>query len=217
MCVAVRPAQHADGQKVLERLFSICSAHLPKHSVGPARWLGSYFSRSMKPLSSSAVKWKQQSAVRKCISLAVIRGALSERHAPSAGKITAGQIVFATLSTCYFISQMENNNAGSGVWKQPSAADRASVDFYKYLWSLYMESGFLKNFWAQRKSAKRLIQYTMIDDKVADRQSIGYWGKSCWISMLIKNKIKRREYFQSAGRAGIFQLTTVPPPQSRVN
>lgn len=159
MRVAVRPAQHRDGQKVLERLFSICSAHLPKHSVGPARWLGSYFSRSMKPASSSAVKWKQQSAVRKCISLAVIRGALSERHAPSAGKITAGQIVFATLSTCYFISQMENNNAGSGVWNQRSAADRTSLDFYKYLWSLYMESGFLKNFWAaQRKSAKWLIQ-----------------------------------------------------------
>lgn len=36
-------------------------------------------------------------------------------HSLQWGKRTAVQIVFGTLSTCYFISQMENNNTGSGV------------------------------------------------------------------------------------------------------
>lgn len=36
-------------------------------------------------------------------------------HSPEWGKRTAVQIVFGTLSTCYFISQMENNNRDSGV------------------------------------------------------------------------------------------------------
>lgn len=136
--------------------------------------------------------------MRKCISLAVIKRALSEQRTPSVGKIITGQIVFATLSTCYFISQMKkinnNNNAGSGVWNQHTIDDCKNVDFYKYPWSLYVESDFLENFWAQRKSGNWLIQYTMIDDKVPSRQSIGYWGKSCWISVN-KNNIKRREYF----------------------
>lgn len=47
------------------------------NSKGP-QWLGSHFRPSVEPESSSAVKWERRSAVWKWISLAEIRGALSE-------------------------------------------------------------------------------------------------------------------------------------------
>lgn len=47
------------------------------NSKGPL-WLGSHFRPSVEPESSSAVKWERRSAVWKWISLAEIRGALSE-------------------------------------------------------------------------------------------------------------------------------------------
>lgn len=85
------------------------------NSKGP-QWLGSHFRPSVEPESSSAVKWERRSAVWKWISLAEIRGSPQRAmHSLQQGKRTAVQIVFGTLSTCYFISQMENNNTDSGV------------------------------------------------------------------------------------------------------
>lgn len=85
------------------------------NSKGP-QWLGSHFRPSVEPESSSAVKWERRSAVWKWISLAEIRGRPQRAmHSLQRGKRTAVQIVFGTLSTCYFISQMENNNTDSGV------------------------------------------------------------------------------------------------------
>ena len=55
------------------------------NSKGP-QWLGSHFRPSVEPESSSAVKWERRSAVWKWISLAEIRGALSEPCTPSMGK-----------------------------------------------------------------------------------------------------------------------------------
>jgi len=55
------------------------------NSKGP-QWLGSHFRPSVEPESSSAVKWERQSAVWKWISLAEIRGDLSEPCTPSMGK-----------------------------------------------------------------------------------------------------------------------------------
>lgn len=102
------------------------------NSKGP-QWLGSHFRPSVEPESSSAVKWERRSAVWKWISLAEIRGSPQRAmHSLQRGKRTAVQIVFGTLSTCYFISQMENNNTDSGVGT--TAARRGDARGFSALW-----------------------------------------------------------------------------------
>lgn len=53
-------------------------------------------------------------------------------HSPEWGKGTAVQIVFGTLSTCYFISQMENNNTDSGVGTQSARGSPQPSEFARF-------------------------------------------------------------------------------------
>lgn len=111
VCVCVCGTSPFNFLKTFQHLFcTLTYANSKGH-----QWLGSHFRPSMEPESSSAVKWERRSAVWKWISLAEIREPSASHARLQWGKITAVQIVFGTLSTCYFISQMENNNTGSGV------------------------------------------------------------------------------------------------------
>lgn len=72
-------------------------------------------------------------------------------HSPEWGKRTAVQIVFGTLSTCYFISQMENNNTDSGVGtaaapQSAGALPQLAPSEFAPLF-LNMQSDFGKRFW----------------------------------------------------------------------
>lgn len=175
------------------------------NSKGP-QWLGSHFRPSVEPESSSAVKWERRSAVWKWISLAEIRGSPQRAmHSLQRGKRTAVQIVFGTLSTCYFISQMENNNTDSGVGT--GAARRGDAKGFSALWvcgppppCLFfffflhtppnMQSDFRKDFWLVEFGDWQTL-HMVINDKAQSWQPAGYWGKSYWISALIPKKIKK--------------------------
>lgn len=159
------------------------------------QWLGSHFRLSVGPGSSSAVKWERRSAVWKWISLAEIRGALSEPcNAFNGEKRTAVQIVFGTLSTCYFVTQMENNNTDSGLepalhggmWEVWPAQRPLRLPHFL----LDMQSDFLEEFWLKEFNRLTNIAY---DDKWQSAK----WAVTRLLREIIrnihvnKNKIKR--------------------------
>lgn len=108
-------------------------------------------------------------------------------HSPEWGKRTAVQIVFGTLSTCYFISQMENNNTDSGVGTAERQRFASASALRVCPLFLNMQSDFGKRFWR----GDWRIQM-MINDKVCVWQSTGYWGKSYRISTLMQKNWSKK-------------------------
>lgn len=144
-------------------------------------------------------------------------------HSPEWGKRTAVQIVFGTLSTCYFISQMENNNTGSGVGtttppkNERGLAQLVATEFAPFF--LICKVIFVRAF--DRWNSVDWQTHMMINDKVQGWQSTRYWGKSYRISVLIqKKKIFRKRLnvpIQQTGQGFFINRPASAPGPPKLN